>query len=323
MIEILSIPPLASVQDLGRHGQWHQGLGQAGAMDVLAHRIVNLLLGNPAEAATIEIPLTPARLRFPERSAFAIAGAACGAKLDGRALPRVWAGVAEAGAVLELGPITQGARVYLGLPGGMNVPLVIGSRSTQLREGFGGLEGRVLAAGDVLRGTSQSVSSLPPSGLSLSLPPLSKDGEILLRALPSSEHGDFSAEAQQAFWSTPYRVTQQSNRQGYRLEGATLDYTSQGELRSHGIVPGIVQVPGGGQPIIQLADSATMGGYPKIAAVIEADQWLIGQAREGDILRFHRIDLAEAAEAERQSVTYFDDIARAVHALTAQQKGWE
>lgn len=122
MIEVLAIPPLATVQDLGREGHWSQGLGRAGAMDGLAHRVANLLLGNDETAATVEIPLTPARFQFSARQAFAIAGAACGAVLAGRMLPRVWAGTAEAGDVLELGAITQGARIYLALPGGIDVP---------------------------------------------------------------------------------------------------------------------------------------------------------------------------------------------------------
>lgn len=291
MIEVVSIPPLATVQDLGRAGYWAQGLGRAGAMDPLAHRLANLLLGNDETAATLEIPLTPARFAFVEDSAFALVGAACGATLDGVALPRAWAGPARAGQVLELGAMTHGARVYLGLPGGIDVPAVLGSRSTQLREGFGGLEGRVLAPGDILRPAAPR-ATIP--ALSHDLPPLRTQGcnEIVLRVLPSAETDEFSAVSREAFLARPYRITPASNRQGYRLEGPELVREATGELRSHGIAPGTVQVPGGGQPIIQLADSATMGGYPKIACVIEPDLWRLGQARPGDKLRFRQVDLA-------------------------------
>lgn len=324
MIEVLAIPPLATVQDLGRDGHWFQGLGRAGAMDVLSHSAANFLLGNDETAATLEIPLTPARLRFHGRQAFALAGAPCNARLDGRALPRVWAGVAEDGQLLELGGMPTGSRVYLALAGGIDVPEVLGSRSTQLREAFGGLEGRVIAPGDRLRARSNDLPDFPEAGLSLDLPPLRQAGEnhITLRALASTEHDEFSADAQSAFWSTAYGVTPQSNRQGYRLEGEALTRVSRGELRSHGIVPGIVQVPGGGQPIIQLADSATMGGYPKIAAVITPDLWRIAQARPGDRLRFVRVDLAEAERAEREAETLFkgwkSDIAR----VSRQMRSW-
>ncbi|MFD2440894.1 hypothetical protein ACFSS8_13870 [Paracoccus kondratievae] len=133
------------------------------------------MLGNGEDAATLEIPLTPARFRFRQAGAFALAGAACGATLAGRPLPRVWAGMADEGEVLELGPMTSGARTYLALPGGIDVPAVLGSRSTQLREGFGGLEGRVLAAGDLLRAAADT-APLPIAGFSLTMPALRAPG---------------------------------------------------------------------------------------------------------------------------------------------------
>lgn len=314
MIEVLSLPPLATIQDLGRDGFWAQGLGRAGAMDSMAHSLANLMLGNDENAATLEIPLTPARFKFTERTAFALVGAACDARLDGRVLPRAFAGIADKDQVLELGAMTLGARVYLALSGGIDVAKVLGSRSTQLRESFGGFEGRVLAQGDQLKPTSEQPPALPKNGLSLSLPPLrpSSSADIVLRALPSAEHDSFSADAIKAFWSEPYTITPQSNRQGYRFEGPELTRTSQGELRSHGIVPGIVQVPGGGQPIIQLADSATMGGYPKIATVIEQDLWRLGQARPSDTVRFELITLDAAAQAVTEDANlralYRDDL---------------
>lgn len=321
MIEVLSIPPLATVQDLGRRGFWAQGLGSAGAMDPLAHRLANLLLGNDEEASTLEIPLTPARFALAEDSAFALVGAACNATLDGVALPRVWAGRARAGQVLELGAMTQGARVYLGLPGGIDVPQVLGSRSTQLREGFGGFEGRVLAPGDIL--CAAAPRSTTPA-LSHSLPPLREAGsaEIVLRVLPSAETDEFSAASREAFVTEPYMITPASNRQGYRLEGPSLAREAAGELRSHGIAPGIVQVPGGGQPIIQLADSATMGGYPKIGCVIEPDLWRLGQARPGDRLRFRLADLAEARAAQTAEAEYLEALRRHLADLRDLQKGW-
>lgn len=321
MIEVLSIPPLATVQDLGRSGFWAQGLGSAGAMDPLAHRLANLLLGNDEGAATLEIPLTPARFAFTEDSAFALVGAACGATLDGVALPRVWTGSAGAGQVLELGAMTQGARVYLGLPGGIDVPQVLGSRSTQLRESFGGFEGRVLAAGDILCASAPRATA---PALSHSMPLLREEGcaEIVLRVLPSAETDEFSAASREAFFAQPYKVTPASNRQGYRLEGPDLVRETTGELRSHGIAPGIVQVPGGGQPIIQLADSATMGGYPKIACVIEPDLWRLGQARPGDRLRFRRVDLVGARAAQTAEAEYLDALRRQLADLRDLQKGW-
>ena len=324
MIEILSIPPLATIQDLGRDGYWRQGLGRAGAMDRMGHSLANLMLGNDAGAATLEIPLTPARFKFTGRTAFALVGAACDARLDGRPLPRAFAGIADTDQTLELGAMTSGARVYLALAGGIDVPLVLGSRSTQLRESFGGFEGRVVAQGDTLAPHSDELPVLPKTGLSLSLPSKrdAESNDIVLRALPSAEHDSFSAEAIAAFWSKPYVITPQSNRQGYRFEGPELTRVSTGELRSHGIVPGIVQVPGGGQPIIQLADSATMGGYPKIAAVIEQDLWKIGQARPNDTVRFEKISLETAALAVNEDAAILEEYHADLGKVLQQFKGW-
>ena len=323
MIEVVSLPPLATVQDLGRDGYWGQGLGRAGAMDPVSHQLANLLLGNDADAATLEIPMTPGQLRFAFRTPFALAGAACGAMLDNRPLPRIFAGLAEAGQTLTLGTMQVGARIYLALPGGIDVPVVLGSRSTQLREGFGGANGRVLKPGDMLQVTSNEMPALPPNGLSLDCPAFRlAEGVIDVRALPAAEYGEFTPAAQSAFWSDNYQITPQSNRQGFRLEGTTLERTCSNELRSHGIVPGIVQVPSGGQPIIQLADSATMGGYPKIATVIEADLWRLGQARPGDILRFTQTDAHGAAQAEQALAASLAAVAQQLAEVAAQHLAW-
>ncbi|WP_417604886.1 biotin-dependent carboxyltransferase family protein [Primorskyibacter flagellatus] len=321
MIEVVSIPPLATVQDLGRVGHWQQGLGRAGAMDLLALRVANLLLGNGESAAALEIPLTPARFIFAQDTVFSLVGAACGATLDGVVLPRCWAGSAKAGQELSLGAMRDGARVYLSLPGGIDVPEVLGSRSTQLREGFGGFEGRVLAAGDCLSGATPCARMSP---ISYALPVLREDGtaDIILRVLPSSETLEFSEASINAFFGQPYSVTPASNRQGFRLEGPELHREAQGELRSHGIAPGIVQVPSGGQPIIQLADSATMGGYPKIACVIEPDLWRIAQARPGDTLRFVCIDMKQTRDAETADIAMLDEARRAITKTRHLQKTW-
>jgi biotin-dependent carboxylase-like uncharacterized protein len=324
MIRALSLPPLATIQDLGRDGHWFEGLGRAGVMDSVSHRIANLLLGNDPNAATLEIPLTPARFLFETRQAFAIAGAPCGARLNDQPLPRIFAGYAAAGDILDLGPIRAGARVYLAVPGGMNVPKVLGSRSTQLREAFGGHKGRVLAADDLLKPLSQADPVLPPTGLSVDLPEfrLPNNRMIHLRALPSTEHDCFDTASRKAFWSMPYDITRENDRQGHRLDGPVLTRESTKELRSHGIVPGIVQVPGGGLPIIQLADSATMGGYPKIAAIIEPDLWRMGQARPGDRILFHKCSLSEAARAAIEHEAAFAEIAHGLAAVHAQETSW-
>jgi len=311
MIEILSASALATVQDLGRTGALQWGVGTSGAMDPLALAAGNLLLGNDEGAAAIEVPVFPFELRFTEDCAFALTGADCAARLDGLPLLPWWAHQARAGQTLQLGVPLQGrwraSRAYLCLPGGVDVPQVLGSRSTQLRGAFGGHEGRALRRGDRLRAAatnhknSASGFGLVPPALAL---PLQVDGVAAMRVLPAAEYPLFTPEAQQAFWRDEWKITSQSDRYGYRLAGTPLEAKTAIEMRSHGIVPGVIQVPPSGEPIIQLADGNSAGGYPKIGVVIEADLWRIAQAAPGNVLRFVSCTLEEAHAAEREIVSY-------------------
>jgi biotin-dependent carboxylase-like uncharacterized protein len=300
MIEIISTSPLATIQDLGRTGYYRDGVGRAGAMDTLALSIGNALLGNDPNAAGVEIPIFPFRLRFDADLDFSVVGADCNATLDGLTLPPDWAMRARAGQMLSLGVPLSGCRAYLCVTGGIDVPVVLGSRSTQLRESFGGHVGRMLQKGDVLRAIGGE-TDLPAGGLG-AMPastalPLGEPSKIVVRVLPAAEYEAFLPEARERFWQTNWTVTPQSNRAGYRLSGPELQLESKLELRSHGVVPGVIQVPPGGQPIIQLADAATMGGYPKFGTVIEADLWRLAQARPGDLIRFQQTDYAAAVAA--------------------------
>ncbi|HSV53214.1 MAG TPA: biotin-dependent carboxyltransferase family protein [Burkholderiaceae bacterium] len=297
MIEILSATALATVQDLGRTGSLRWGVGTAGAMDPLALAAGNLLLGNDANAAAVEVPVFPFAVRFVQACAFALTGADCQARLDGAPLLPWWSCEARAGQVLALEPPHQAdqagawraSRAYLCLAGGVDVPPVLGSRSTQLRGAFGGLEGRALRQGDTLRAGSAGQAKcstgfgLVPPALSL---PLQLDGVAAMRVLPGAEYRSFREESRAAFWAGEWKITPQSDRYGYRLAGEPLVPIEPLEMRSHGIVPGVIQVPAGGQPIIQMRDAQPSGGYPKFGTVIEADLWRLGQAPIGSRVRF-------------------------------------
>jgi len=315
MIEILSTPSLITVQDLGRSGFYRYGVCRSGAMDRLALAIGNLLLGNDRNAAGLEIPILPLRLRFDMDMNFAVTGADCGATLDGRSLPPYWATRAKVGDVLTLDVPRSGCRAYLCLAGGIDVPEVLASRSTQLREAFGGVDGRALVKGDRIAAAGNDVR-LPKGGVG-ALPPASAlpgaiGGATTVRVIPAAEYGDYDEASRAVLWSADWRVTVQSNRAGYRLEGPDLVLTRPIELRSHGVVPGVIQVPTGGQPIIQLADAATMGGYPKIGVVIDADLRRIAQARPGEVLRFVETDMAQAASADDETEAYLTGLAAEV-----------
>lgn len=312
MIEILSAPSLVTVQDLGRSGLYRFGICRSGAMDRLALAIGNLLLGNDRSAAGLEIPILPLRLRFDVDMNFSVTGADCGATLGDRPLPPYWAASAKAGDVLTLNAPRSGCRAYLCVAGGIDVPEVLASRSTQLREVFGGVNGRALVKGDRIAAVGNDIG-LPEFGLGALPPAVALAGAggngTRMRVIPAAEYADYDDASRAALWSADWRVTVQSNRAGYRLEGPDLALTRPLELRSHGVVPGVIQVPPGGQPIIQLADAATMGGYPKIGVVIDADLWRIAQARPGDTLRFVETDMAQAADAYDETEAYLAHLA--------------
>lgn len=304
MIEITCDTALATVQDLGRAGGLNAGVGCAGAMDPLALAAGNLLLGNDAGAAGIEMQVFPFQLRFTEACAFALTGADCAATLDGETLLPWWTTTARAGQTLTLSPPRAGAwrasRAYLCVAGGIDVPLVLGSRSTQMRGAFGGFHGRPLCRGDILR-AGPGGAHLPGGGLGIEPPalalPLALDATPAVRVIPAAEYHRYTKAAQDALWSTPWRVTPQSDRYGFRLAGPTLAPLAPIELRSHGIVPGVIQVPHGGQPIVQMRDAQPSGGYPKIGTIIEADLWRFGQAPIGSAIRFIRCGWDEAVAA--------------------------
>lgn len=319
MIEVLSSSALATVQDQGREGYLRYGVGTAGAMDRLALAVGNLLLGNPDDAASIEIPMFPFRIRFLEDVAFAITGADCAVRLGDKPVLPWWTTRARKGEVLTIGVPTNGTRCYLSLAGGVDVPVVLGSRSTQLRGQFGGHEGRPLRKGDVLKaigyardaaddaGAQRTGFGAVPPEHALPAPvstPRAETGDTVVRVMPAAEYDCYEPQSLDAFWCDGWKVTPQSDRYGYRLEGPMLAPIRHVEKRSHGIVPGVIQVPHSGQPIIQLRDAQPSGGYPKIGTVIEADLWRLAQARIGTKIRFVRTTYQEAVAALEELERY-------------------
>jgi len=327
MIEILSSAALSTVQDQGRDGYLRYGVGTSGAMDRIALTVANLLLGNSSDAAAIEIPIFPFRVRFLEDTAFALTGADCLATLDERSILPWWTVQAKKGQVLRLGSPAVGARCYLALAGGVDTPMVLGSRSTQLRGEFGGFQGRNLRKGDVIGAIGPHAAQAklsdagmpefgvePPNFFLTSPSPVPPgDAEAtVVRVLPAGEYDCYEAASLEAFWREDWKVTPDSDRYGYRLAGPTLNSRSAIEKRSHGIVPGVIQVPHRGQPIIQLRDAQPSGGYPKIGTVIEADLWRIGQTRIGSRLRFVKTSYEDALSALAENERYLDKVANLV-----------
>jgi len=312
MLEVQSNGALNLIVDSGRFDAMTLGVSIGGAMDPMALRLGNLLVGNGDDAAGIEVSVFPFRLRLASEQLVAISGD-CAATLDTRPIPPYSRFTASADQLLTLQPGRLGARAYVTVAGGLDVPLVLGSRSTDLKAAMGGLEGRALRRGDRLpvgqrAPGAPAASEVGPLGVTLAaLRDLFAELEadrLTLRCVIAAEYEAFTAEARHRLEHTDYEILPDSNRQGYRLAGEGLHLGSPLELLSHALIPGTVQVPSSGQPIIQLADANTCGGYPKIATVIETDLWKLGQARPGRKLRFERVTLREALRlsADRSAV---------------------
>lgn len=300
MITILSPGIMASVQDTGRPGWRNTGVGSAGAMDLRALRLGNLLIGNDPGAAGIEITLGGLSLRFEQDTTFALTGADLGASLDGEPVPGWWVRRARAGQVLVTKVAQRGMRGMLTLQGGVDVPLLMGSRTTDLKGRFGGHQGRLLAAGDQLALIAATPPDLGALGFGLDaarLELLAPQGETVVRFLPAAEWPGYPEPARAEFTRSPWKLLPDSNRMGYRLAGPELRRDAPLELLSHGIIPGTIQLPPSGQPVIQMNDANTCGGYPKLGVVIAADLPLLAQVRLGDAIRFHPVDRAEALAA--------------------------
>nr|WP_256469844.1 biotin-dependent carboxyltransferase family protein [Pleomorphomonas sp. NRK KF1] len=302
----MSSGALNTVQDRGRRGLLSSGVSRSGAMDIVALDAANALVGNKPDAAAIEVAAFPFRLRFDVAATLAVTGALAETRLSGRRVPPWWAIEAKAGDELTIDPPTLGARVYVAIGGGADVPLLLGARATELKSGYGGHEGRGLKRGDRLSVGLRRPGKLPDGGIGAPLPPRRREAGRPLRVLPAAEWPDFSEEARRLFVETSWRVTAEADRQGCRLDGPELVREQRRELLSHGIVPGTVQVPPAGRPIVQLAEANTCGGYPKIATVIDADLWWLGQAMPGDDLRFVVVERSEALEALREVAEWLD-----------------
>lgn len=303
VLEVLAPGILTTVQDLGRTGWMRWGVAPSGAVDPLSLRAANLLAGTPEGAAALETTLMGLRLRVLADIRAGLAGGDLTARLDGAPVPAGSTFAMRAGQVLAFAGPRRGFRAYLAVAGGFDVPMVMGSRATNLVSGFGGYEGRPLRAGDVLcAGPAEACPKAPmdrrfdPGGLL----PLDET-PFRLRVVWGPQDDYFTAPARAAFTGGIYRVSPESDRTGIRLEGPAIPgRPGAGEsIISEGILPGAVQIPGDGRPIILLRETAT-GGYRKIAAVIAADLPLLGQIKPGDEVRFEAVELAEAVAALRR-----------------------
>ncbi|HSR66014.1 MAG TPA: biotin-dependent carboxyltransferase family protein [Xanthomonadaceae bacterium] len=283
-VRVLAPGLLTTVQDRGRLGWRHLGVGAAGALDPHAHALANLLAGNDAGAATLEISLAGPTLRFERAARIALCGADIEARCDGIALPGARPCLLPAGSTLALGPCRRGARAYLAVEGGFDVGPVLGSRSTDLRGGFGGLDGRALRKGDALPlGPARDVAVDAPRFPSWWIDAMPGRGPAgMIRVLPGAD----ATAPGDALFRRDWDVAAASDRQGLRLEGEAIAVADRRERVSAPVAPGTIQLPPDGRPIVLLADAQTHGGYPRIGHVVRADWPRLAQLRPGERLRF-------------------------------------
>jgi biotin-dependent carboxylase-like uncharacterized protein len=328
MIVIRKPGVLASVQDLGRHGHRQLGICPGGALDMLALTLANRLVGNADGAAGLELTMGGCELQFEADTRIALTGDDFSASLDGVPLWPCWSVPVAAGQTLRLaganapGVKKVGLRSWLAVAGGIDVPQILGSRSTDLKAGFGGHEGRALRKGDRLpTGTSPlNAAQRERRAFGLRGPdwgPNEDDGAIALRVLPGPEFELFTLAAREQLWGERWRITPQSNRMGSRLAGAELKRKRGGDMLSSGVIPGTIQVPPSGQPIILMGDAQTTGGYPRIGVVIRADLWKLAQAPLNGRLRLVQVDQPQALAAWADQQRYLSQVAQGLAAA-----GW-
>jgi antagonist of KipI len=288
-IDIVRAGLFTTVQDTGRQRYRQYGVSLGGALDLHALRVANLLVGNEESAAGLELTFGAVRIRFSDERLVA----SCGGEFDVR-IPAGHAARMRAGDELVFGQPKVGCRSWLAISGGVDVPIVLASRSTDLRAGFGGVAGRALQDGDeVFLGKPKCANTVDDIS-SWSAPrewTRIAEEEPTLRVVRGSEWDMFDAFG---LTSVHFEVTPDSNRMGVRLDGPELPRNEDVDLTSEAVAPGTIQVPPGGQPIILLGDCQTIGGYPKIAHVITVDLPRAAQLRPGDRVRFREVTLEEA-----------------------------
>jgi len=300
------------VQDLGRLGFRQFGVSVGGALDSHALRVANLLVGNDESAAGLEITLGGLRLHFVDDRIVAWCGGGFDVRLGSTSVAAGHAALVRAGQELMFNQPKVGCRCWLGISGEIDVPIVLGSRSTDLRTNFGGFDGRALRDGDEIalgknsKHAQSLVDLLREQRISSWSPPHDWSSpaqrEPILRVMRGSDWNRFNDVTIQRFTNEAFIVSPDSDRMGVRLEGIELKRNHDIDLISEAVVPGTIQVPPGGRPIVLLGDCQTIGGYPKIAHVISVDLPTAAQLRLGDRVRFHEISLTEAHQllAERE-----------------------
>lgn len=298
---------LTTIQDRGREGYQEFGVSVSGAMDRRSLALANLLVGNDEYEAAVEVTLMGPVMEFTSENIIAVTGGDLGAKLNGKPLSMYEAVAVKAKDVLSFSGMKSGSRGYVAFAGGLDVPLVMGSKSTNMKSKLGGYEGRKLGAGDLIEFAAPK-TTLPNMGKRRVEPDDFSSMDITLRVLMGPQDDCFTEKGIGTFLSSTYSVTNESDRMGCRLEGEVIEHKNGGDIITDGIAFGAVQVPTHGQPIIMMADRQTTGGYTKIANVISVDLPKMAQTRPGCKIKFKKVTIEEAQRLYLDELNWYKQL---------------
>ena len=295
-ITVLNPGLLTTVQDQGRIGYQQFGVSVSGVMDPRSAALANILVGNDEKEAVLDCTMMGPHLQFNQANCIAITGGDLMPTLDGKPIPNYTAVKVEAGQVLKFTMPKTGCRAFIAFAGGLDIPEVMGSRSTYMKAKIGGLNGRKLEKGDVIgfRAPKAELKNMNFRSMASEFVPRK---EYTVRVVLGPQDDYFTDAGIQTFLSEVYTVTPEFDRMGCRLEGAVIQHKDGGDIISDGIAFGAIQVPSSGQPIIMLGDRQTTGGYTKIANVISADFRILAQLKQGDKVRFEKVSVKAAQDA--------------------------
>ena len=289
-LQVITPGPLTTVQDRGRYGYVASGIGVSGVMDQDAYTAANYLVGNRNGEAVLEATLIGPTIRFEADCICAVTGADMQTKVGNKPVEPYRPFWVQAGQVLSMGYAQTGCRGYLAVQGGFDVPVVMGSRSTNLKCSQGGFEGRALKAGDEWPVPDESLSTVMDRKRRAPV----YTQEVTVRVVPGPQTEAFTDRGFSTLWSETFVVSPKSDRMGLRLDGAAIETKNGSDIVSDGIAPGAIQVTSGGQPIILMADRQTTGGYAKIGTVCSVDLPKLAQLKPGGMIHFEEISVEEA-----------------------------
>ena len=307
MITVTKAPPYLAIQDVGRTGFLAAGVPRGGAMDSFAIQAANLMVGNDSVGAALEWALGGGSLTFSESTFIALTGATVRATIAGRSVAPCTTVRATVGDKLEIEQFVTGRFLYIAVSGGIDVPPLLGSRSTYLPGHFGGLDGRLVKTGDQLPVGGSGVAASDGFHCAAELMPRYDSDTVHITRGPQAEL--FTEDAFGALSESTHRISTASDRTGYKIDGPSIG-ASPGALPSESACPGAIQVPGDGHPIILMADAPTVGGYPKIAVVSAADMPIVAQRRPGETLRFEIVTSEQSQKAFRRRAGDLNTIAQ-------------